>query len=94
MKVKKILIILLVIVITAFFLTNFSSIYTIDDYAYVIAMGLDNSDDSDDAHPGIDMEKYERDAAIIEELREIDVNSMTPIEAMNTLAELISKSKE
>ena len=47
MKVKKILIILLVIVITAFFLTNFSSIYTIDDYAYVIAMGLDNSDDSD-----------------------------------------------
>lgn len=46
MKVKKILIILLVIVITAFFLTNFSSIYTIDDYAYVIAMGLDNSDDS------------------------------------------------
>jgi spore germination protein KC len=46
-KVKKILIILLVIVITAFFLTNFSSIYTIDDYAYVIAMGLDNSDDSD-----------------------------------------------
>ena len=47
MKVKKFLIILLVIVITAFFLTNFSSIYTIDDYAYVIAMGLDNSDDSD-----------------------------------------------
>ena len=47
MKIKKILIILLVIVITAFFLTNFSSIYTIDDYAYVIAMGLDNSDDSD-----------------------------------------------
>ena len=47
MKVKKILIILLVIVITAFFLTNFSSIYTIDDYAYVIAMGLDNLDDSD-----------------------------------------------
>ena len=47
MKVKNILIILLVIVITAFFLTNFSSIYTIDDYAYVIAMGLDNSDDSD-----------------------------------------------
>ena len=47
MKVKKILIILLVIVITVFFLTNFSSIYTIDDYAYVIAMGLDNSDDSD-----------------------------------------------
>ena len=47
MKVKKILIILLVIVITAFFLTDFSSIYTIDDYAYVIAMGLDNSDDSD-----------------------------------------------
>jgi len=46
-KIKKILIILLVIVITAFFLTNFSSIYTIDDYAYVIAMGLDNSDDSD-----------------------------------------------
>jgi len=46
-KVKNILIILLVIVITAFFLTNFSSIYTIDDYAYVIAMGLDNSDDSD-----------------------------------------------
>lgn len=47
MKIKKILIILLIIVITAFFLTNFSSIYTIDDYAYVIAMGLDNSDDSD-----------------------------------------------
>ena len=47
MKVKNILIILLVIVITVFFLTNFSSIYTIDDYAYVIAMGLDNSDDSD-----------------------------------------------
>ena len=46
MKIKKILIILLIIVITAFFLTNFSSIYTIDDYAYVIAMGLDNSDDS------------------------------------------------
>lgn len=43
MKTRKFLILLLVLVLVAFFITNFSSIYTIDDYAYAIAMGIDKS---------------------------------------------------
>lgn len=45
MKIRKLLILLLVLVLISFFITNFSSIYTIDDYAYAIAMGLDKSTD-------------------------------------------------
>lgn len=43
--------------------------------------------------PDIDMYEYETDKAIVDELKGIDINAMTPIEAMNTLAELIDKIK-
>lgn len=45
MKAKKILIFLLVILLLVFYASNFTSIYTIDDLAYVIGIGFDNGTD-------------------------------------------------
>lgn len=45
MKSRKILIVLLIICLLVFYGSNFSSIYTIDDLAYVIGMGFDNGTD-------------------------------------------------
>lgn len=42
MKAKKILIFLLIILLLVFYASNFTSIYTIDDLAYVIGIGIDN----------------------------------------------------
>lgn len=47
MKSKKILIILLLVILVLFYVSNIKSIYTIDDMAYVIALGLDNGDNND-----------------------------------------------
>ncbi len=55
--------------------------------------GDDSFEDTTDDMPDIDMYEYETDKAIVDELRGIDINAMTPIEAMNTLAELIDKIK-
>lgn len=46
MKSKKILIIMLLIILILFYISNIRSIYTIDDMAYVIALGLDNGDNN------------------------------------------------
>ena len=46
MKSNKFLIILLLIIILLFYISNLKSIYTIDDMAYVIALGLDSTEDN------------------------------------------------
>lgn len=45
MKGKKILIFLLIILLLVFYASNYTSIYTIDDLAYVIGIGFDNGTD-------------------------------------------------
>ena len=44
MKSTKILIILLIICFIVFFISNIKTINTIDDYAFVIALGIDSSE--------------------------------------------------
>ena len=46
MKSKKILICLLMISLLSFYISNYSTIYTIDDLAYVIGIGFDTSDNN------------------------------------------------
>lgn len=50
MNIKKILIILLTIFILIFFTSNISALNTIDHYAYVMAIGLDKSDEGLNLH--------------------------------------------
>lgn len=47
MKSKRILVILLLIILLLFYISNVKTIYTIDDMAYVIALGLDTASSSD-----------------------------------------------
>lgn len=46
MKIKSFLIILLIFCLLFFFISNISAVNTIDDYAYVMAMGIDSLDNN------------------------------------------------
>lgn len=46
MKIKSFLILLLIFCLLFFFISNISAVNTIDDYAYVMAMGIDSLDNN------------------------------------------------
>ena len=46
MKIKSFLIVLLIFCLLFFFISNISAVNTIDDYAYVMAIGIDSLDNN------------------------------------------------